>query len=203
MAAKKKYYAYAVPSEGREGIAERWAECERNVSGKPGARYRGFDDRVSAVRWLAEGARYTARERKKVPPGIYFDAGTGRGKGVEVSVTDERGTNLLHKAVQKGVLNRFGKHLVPHEATNNYGELLAAKHALTIALKTGAKRVLGDSALVVNYWSRGIVRKDRVDARTAKLAASVARLRKKFEAQGGIVARVSGDDNPADLGFHR
>ena len=120
-----------------------------------------------------------------------------------MSVTDEKGINLLHRVVHKSALNRFGKYLVGPKATNNYGELLAAKYALTIALKTGVRRVFGDSALVVNYWSRGVIRKKHVDARTVKLAAAVARLHKKFESQGGRVERISGDDNPADLGFHR
>jgi hypothetical protein len=31
----------------------------------------------------------------------------------------------------------------------------------------------------------------------------VAELRERFEAAGGSVLRISGDDNPADLGFHR
>lgn len=137
-----------------------------------------------------------------MPRGIYFDAGTGRGDGVEIRVTDEKGTNLLHRTLPKRHITAFGTHRVPHEATNNYGELLAAKHAFVIAMKTGTRRIAGDSALVVNFWSKGIVRNNRVPARTVKLCATVARLREKFEAQGGRIVRVSGDDNPADLGFH-
>jgi len=202
MSAKKRFYAYVVPG-GKQDVVEGWPACERNVSGVSGARYRGFSSREEALVWLGMGAEYEVRVKKKMPPGIYFDAGTGRGEGVEVSVTDANGKNLLHTVLKKSELNPFGKHHAGPEATNNYGELLAAKHALTIAIKAGVKRVTGDSALVVNFWSKGIVRKDRVDARTAKLSAAVARLRKKFEAQGGHVIRISGDDNPADLGFHR
>ena len=44
-------------------------------------------------------SRSAAKPRPTLEPGIYFDAGTGRGAGVEISVTDEQGKNLLHKAL--------------------------------------------------------------------------------------------------------
>ncbi len=79
---------------------------------------------------------------------------------------------------------------------------MAAKLAFTIALKLKKKKVFGDSALVVNFWSKGHVRNDGPSDETITLAKSTARLRKKFEAAGGKIELISGDDNPADLGFH-
>ena len=89
------------------------------------------------------------------------------------------------------------------DVSNNYGELLACYHALKIADKDGVKKIFGDSKLVVNYWSRGFMNKDRLPLKTKKLIKSVTLLRKKFEENKGTVEYVSGDDNPADLGFHR
>jgi len=205
MATKKKYYAYFVPGENRAGITDDWGECEKIVSGKVGARYKAFETREDAERWLARGAVY---EAKAPPPrlarGIYFDAGTGRGLGVEISVTDEKGKNLLHRALSTRELNRFGKHLLKNAAmTNNYGELLALKYALKIAQKEKAKKIFGDSRLVIDYWSRWHVKRKELPRATVALADEVAELREAFEKKGGTVARIAGAHNPADLGFHR
>jgi ribonuclease HI len=145
-----------------------------------------------------------AARAAKLEPGIYFDAGTGRGAGVEVSVTDERGKNLLHEAISKRDLNKFGKHLLGDTAaTNNYGELLALRYALEIARARGVKNVFGDSKLVIEYWSKWKIKRKEVAAETVALADEVAAMREAFERGGGTVTRISGGDNPADLGFHR
>jgi len=200
---KKKYYAYLLPS-GKSGVTDDWGACEKIVSGVLGARYRGFPSGEEAHAWLGEGARYDIKTHKKPKPGIYFDAGTGRGDGVEISVTDETGKNLLHKALKKKDLNFFGKHRVPNEgATNNYGELLALRYALQIAKKEKIKKIFGDSKLVIDYWSRHRAKRNELIPGTVRLVDEVARLRERFEVGGGSIVRISGDDNPADLGFHR
>jgi ribonuclease H-related protein len=200
----KKYYAYLVPG-GARGVVDEWSACERMVKGVQGARYRGFPSRSEAEVWLGLGAPYEAkppRERRALLPGIYFDAGTGRGKGVEIRVTDARGADLLHTTLPAAKINKFGTHRLSPASTNNYGELLAAKYALQIAIREGITLVAGDSKLIVEYWSRGHVKKD-MPKRTRDLAEEVAELRKAHEVKGGEVALISGDDNPADLGFHR
>jgi ribonuclease HI len=200
---KKKYYAYAVPG-GASGVALDWKKCEKIVSGKTGAKYRGFESKEEAARWLALGARYEVKQVKKLEQGIYFDAGTGRGNGVEISVTDEKGKNLLHKALTAKKLNRFGKHRVDDgNATNNYGELLALRYALAIAKKEGVKKIMGDSRLVIDYWSRWCVKRKELPEETVQLAHEVATMRDAFERNGGTIERISGAHNPADLGFHR
>ncbi len=216
---KQKFYAYFVPGENRQGITDQWAECETIVSGKVGARFKAFEVREDAAAWLAGGAVYASRAAgatgaaldaggvrpaTRLERGIYFDAGTGRGEGVEVSVTDERGANLLHKALSASELNRHGKHLLENvAATNNYGELLAFKYALKIAQKEKVKKIFGDSRLVIDYWSRWHIKRKELPAATVALADEVAKLREAFEKKGGVVARISGARNPADLGFHR
>ncbi|OGZ96406.1 MAG: hypothetical protein A2679_00100 [Candidatus Sungbacteria bacterium RIFCSPHIGHO2_01_FULL_54_26] len=194
------FYAYLLP-DGAHGVADTWEECEQYVKGKPDARFRKFRTREQAEAWLAEGADY--RAKAVVASGIYFDAGTGRGNGVEVSVTDEKGNDLLWKVLPKEKINRFGKHWIFKDASNNYGELLACFFALEIALQDDAKKVFGDSKLVVEYWSKGYIKKEDVDPETVALAEKVKNLRDVFESQGGTLARVHGDENPADLGFHR
>ena len=205
-AKKKKFYAYFVPG-GKTGVADSWAACEKIVSGKAGGRFRGFESKSDAEAWLAHGAAYEAKASKprpKLKPGVYFDAGTGRGAGVEISVTDEHGKDLLHKAIAKRDLNKFGKHLLGNEdATNNYGELLALSYALEIARATRVKHVFGDSKLVIEFWSQWKIKRKDLPEATVALADEVSRAREAFEKKGGTVERISGDFNPADLGFHR
>src|SRR5258708_7095628 len=177
------------------------------VKGKPGARFKAFDRRDDAEAWLTGGAIYEAKAARPVPDlerGIYFDAGTGRGDGVEISVTNEKGTDLLHEVLSKKELNKFGKHLIKNDAaTNNYGELLALRYALEIAKKMRVKKIFGDSKLVIDYWSRWRVKRKELPEETVQLADEVAAMRDAFEKRGGTVTRIVGAYNPADLGFHR
>ena len=201
---KNNYYAYLLPN-GKSGIAESWQECERFVKGVYNARYRGFGDKADAEAWLHSGAQYETKERRaiKLEAGIYFDAGTGRGKGVEVSVTDEKGKDSLIKILSAKQINKFGKHQVADkEITNNYGELLAMKYALEIAEKMKIRKIFGDSKLVIEYWSQWKMKRKELPRATVELAGEVAAMRQAFEKSGGQVVRISGDDNPADLGFH-
>jgi ribonuclease HI len=204
MSPKKiKYYAYFVPGKNVSGITSDWAKCEKMVKGVTGARFKAFDAKADAEAWLLHGAVYETKTPPKLERGIYFDAGTGRGEGVEISVTDEKGNNVLHKVLSKKEMNRFGKYLVGDEsATNNYGELLALKYALEIARKEKIKSIFGDSKLVVEFWSRWRIKRKDLPEETVALADEVSALRETFEAGGGSVERISGDHNPADLGFH-
>jgi len=197
--AKKKFYAYKI--DGQEGIAKNWDECAEIVGGESGAKYKGFETYDEAAAWLAAGADYSV---KHIAPetGIYFDAGTGKGNGVEINVTDNRGSGLLWKILPEKKLDHKGHFALGGRVSNNYGELLACKLALEIALKDDARKIFGDSALILDYWSKGHIKKE-VDHDTIELAKQVARLRRQFEAGGGQLIKISGGSNPADLGFHK
>ncbi len=198
---KNKYYAYFVLRTGEKGITSDWKTCEKKVSGEKEARFKSFTKSEDAEEWLEKGADYSFQ--KKLEPGVYFDAGTGRGKGVEVSVVDENGENLLNSVLPKKELNKFGKYVLTDGFTNNYGELLACKFALEIAIKKKMKKVFGDSRLVINYWSKGFIKKESLSRELLELTDEVHALRGKFEKRGGAIIYLSGKDNPADLGFHR
>ena len=208
--AKRKYYAYSF--DGEKGITDNWPECQEIVSGKNGAKYKGFESEEAAEAWLNAGADY-ALKNIAVEDGIYFDSGTGAGNGVEINVADKMGKKLLHKVMQKEKINEKGHHFVPpqrdpvlggtdYEPTNNFGELLACKYALQLAIKEGINKVFGDSKLVVEYWSKGHI-KYEVGEETVALAQEVKLLRKEFEKQGGEMILISGGSNPADLGYHK
>jgi len=205
-----KVYAWKVGDE--TGLAATWSECRLRVQGQPGARYRGFDREEEARAWVAAGAPSDSRARqvealrRDLPEdAVYFDAGTGRGTGTEANVTDRDGTPLAHLEAPERVLTPFGTIRLSPGRTNNYGELLACYYALKVARRLGRKRVLGDSRLVLDYWSRGHLSASarQADPDLAHLADLVARERALFEAEGGRLDHVPGGRNPADLGFHR
>ena len=199
MAGKKKYYAYLV--NGKKGITDNWPECQKIVSGINGAKFKSFESEEAAEVWLNAGADYKLKNIA-IEDGIYFDSGTGAGNGVEINVTDKMGKKLLHKVLEKGKLNKKGHHFADEGTTNNFGELLACKYALQLAIKENVKKVFGDSKLVIEYWSRGYI-KYEVGEETVNLAHEVKLLRKEFEKQGGEIMLISGGSNPADLGFHK
>lgn len=134
---------------------------------------------------------------------IFFDAWTGRGEGVEVSVTDKYGKNLLHKVLLESQINKHGKMTLSNEETNNYGELMACKYALQIALQDWIKEVFGDSKVILDYWSNGIYNKKNINQKTVHLINEVVDLRKKFEKNGWSLSYIPWWSNPADLWFHK
>lgn len=90
---------------------------------------------------------------------------------------------------------------------NNGGEMVAILIALRIASKYPAiTHINSDSELLVKWWSKGHIRKDTREAMDPKKIALLdecVTLRKAFEARGGTIVHISGDYNPADLGFHK
>jgi len=184
--AKRKYYAYL--ANGKKGITDNWPECQEIVAGKNGAKFKGFESEEAAEAWLDAGADYKIKNIA-FEDGIYFDAGTGAGIGVEIQVADKNGKSFL-------------KENLGHNVTNNYGELMACKKALELAIKKNVNKVFGDSKLVVEYWSKGHI-KYEVGEETVNLSQEVKILRKEFEKLGGKIILISGGSNPADLGFHK
>ena len=210
MAKKKKNSFYAFRTDDSQGIVSSWAECETKVKGRR-ARYKGFKTESEARGWLDGGAVYENKAIKKeikrmdLPDGaVFFDAGTGRGNGTEVRVSDKNGTPLTFMALDEEDVTTEGNLLLP-DKTNNYGELMGCFLALQIARELDSKTIMGDSKLVIDFWSRGFLRKETAlkDPPLKELVKKVKKAREQFESEGGRLAHVSGSINPADLGFHR
>ncbi len=210
--ARSSRKVYAFRTETGDGIVDSWDECERMVRGRR-ARYRGFDDRDAARRWLDAGAWYEDRETEKrqalrayPEDAVFFDSGTGPGRGTEVRVTDRSGITVVHLADhEEGRLVPEGNIVLGRGRTNNYGELLACLLGIQAATKLGSKHVYGDSRLVLEYWSKGRVSRDKRadDPDLAALAEVTRCARARFEKGGGTLGRIPGGLNPADLGYHR
>lgn len=164
---KNSYYAYYLTATKEEGILDNWKECEQKVKGKV-ARYKVFKTKQEAEKWLKTGSKYkkhksknTTNKATKTPPkelkeGIYFDAGTGRKQGVEVRITNEKKESILHEILGREILNKFDNYNLGKQVTNNFGELTGCLLALQLAIKKDIKLVVGDSQLVIKYWSNSL-----------------------------------------------
>ncbi|WP_297596982.1 ribonuclease H family protein [uncultured Cetobacterium sp.] len=203
-----KYYAFVIDRENTHGIVLTWDECQIKTKGK-GARYKSFKTHLEALEWIKAGGIYEDKKAKHraakdlLEDEIYFDAGTGRGIGVEVRVTNKNGDSLLDILMPEDMINEFGNYLAPKGSTNNYGELIGVYLAIDIAIKKGKSKIFGDSKLVIDYWSKGLCNKTSLNEKTINLIQKTSERRVIFEKLGGEIKHVSGDINPADLGFHK
>ena len=186
------------------GIDKDWNTCKERKA----LRYKSFKTLQEAQDWLDGGAKYE-KSNIELNEGVYFDSGTGRGRGItEVRVTDkDRNSLLKHLVTPKFTqwlersgwkINEFDNIELDVHKSNNYGELLGLYLALEIARKLGYTDVYGDSKLVIYYWSKG--QYNNLPKETVKLIEKVTENRKNF---GGNIRYINGDFNPADLGFHK
>lgn len=186
------------------GIDKNWNTCKERKA----LRYKSFKTLQEAQDWLDNGAKYD-KPKIELNEGVYFDSGTGRGRGItEVRVTDKDKNSLLkHLITPKFTqwienlgwkINEFDNIELDVHKSNNYGELLGLYLALEIARKLGYTDVYGDSKLVIYYWSKG--QYNNLPKETVKLIEKVTENRKNF---GGNIRYINGNFNPADLGFHK
>lgn len=186
------------------GIDKDWNTCKERKA----LRYKSFKTLQEAQDWLDGGAKYE-KPKIELNEGVYFDSGTGRGRGVtEVRVTDKDKNSLLKHLINSKFtqwldnlgwrINEFNNIELDPDKSNNYGELLGLYLALEIARKLGYTDVYGDSKLVIYYWSKG--QYNNLPKDTVKLIEKVTENRKNF---GGNIRYINGDFNPADLGFHK
>lgn len=201
--ASSKFYACFYIKDKSYKIFDNWNQCKQEIENNQ-CRYKSFKTYEEAKNWLEDGAIYQTKAiiEKSLVDGLYFDAGTGRGIGVEAKVSFKDGNSILKKYFPNENINEFGNLSLGFDKTNNFGELKALDMALDIALKENILNIFGDSALIINYWSKGFIKND-VNVETIELAKIVSFKRKEFEKIGGIVSHISGDINPADLGFHK
>ena len=135
-----KVKMYAVVFNGESRLFDNWDDCSSFVKGKSGVKYKKFASEQEANSWIVENlsvktTSVEVAEKVYDPSIIYFDAGTGRGIGVEVRVTDSLGNSLINKIASNSsfidlcnrygfIVNDFGNVQLPKNFTNNYGEAL-------------------------------------------------------------------------------
>lgn len=164
------------------------------------------------------------KEKPEYPAGLYVDGGHNRQTGdvAWATVTDEKGNDMLEPFADLFTdLELLPKQLLPNgerrvlvanftdvqKQQNNGAELIAMVAGLRIAIhgQHPATRIYSDSMVIETYWSRGLVRqstRDSMDPAKLALIEQCVELRKLFEEAGGEIVKISGDANPADLGYH-
>lgn len=97
------------------------------------------------------------------------------------------------------IVNDFGNVQLPKSFTNNYGEALGCILAYKIAnLLPEVKTILGDSELVIKYWSNGVIKVKNES--TVKMLKFLTDLRASSTLE---LKWIPGSANMADLGFHK
>lgn len=199
------WYAYYITDENK-GILKEWEEVSEIIKGTS-ARYKKFKTKKEAKEWLDAGALYETKVEKIEisldKSGIYFDSGTGRNGTPEIKVTNYKGDSLLMFVLPEEKISEFGTYFLNSNRTNNFGELTAIYAALKYALEYDLLNIYGDSQLVIDYWSKGKFNSTELEKDTISLINKVVKLREEFEKKGGTISFISGDYNPADLGFHK
>lgn len=137
---------------------------------------------------------------------IFFDMGTGRGIGAEVRVTNAKGESLLNKLENSSnlLINEHGNINLGENVSTLYGELYAFYLALLIVnISEEYKAIAGDniSALKCYYEEYN---KNNFSHHELDLINAILKLKDKINNKFKLeIFYVSGNINPADLGFHR
>lgn len=206
------FYGYIVRNDNgniiERGTTNNWDICKTKTNRKK-AKFKKFATLKEAREFIRdpENNKQPVKEPKQIKKphidGVYFDAGTGRGNGVEAKITDKTGKLLIPSFIDpKKHINEFNVYKTPKGSTNNFGELYAFVLATSYALENNIKHVLGDSELVLKWWSQGRYN-STLPERTKSLIQKAIEKRKEFEKKGGKYFKISGKNNPADLGFHK
>ena len=214
------FYAYVLENN-IYGVTQNWNECKNMVEGRSNAKFKKFNNIKEANAFIeqiivVERKGFFLKQEEEPEnfqdkTAVYFDAGTGRGRGTEVRVSKKNGSSIIERINNEKFndflkrnnwkINEFENIELGKDYTNNFGELLGLFCALKIAIKFNIKQIFGDSNLVIEYWSKGTCKVK--DEKTLLLSNSVTQLREEFEKSGGTISHISGDVNPADLGFHK
>jgi ribonuclease HI len=151
---KQKYY---VVWKGRKtGVFTTWAECEKQVKGFVGAKFKAFESvKEAEVAFLAEYENYEGKvasqgkwklaSAQPILPSICVDASCSGSRG---------------KLEYRGVVTDTGEqvfHAGPYEhGTNNVGEFLAIVHALTWQVKHNSHvPIYSDSQNAISWVNTG------------------------------------------------
>lgn len=153
----KKYYAVAVGR--RPGIYDNWPAAQAQVTGFPGAKYKGFPSRAAATAWLKQptyGSPKSTGRRKHTLPAtdttlknnevtIYTDGGARFNPG-----PGGYGVVQIYNGMRKELSGGF------RLTTNNRMELMACIVALRdLEHRDRPVTLYSDSSYVVNGISKG------------------------------------------------
>ena len=133
-AGSKKYYV--VWTGRRTGVFTTWADCEAQVKGAAGARFKAFATRAEAEAAFRAGTPPPAPRRTKKPDGKNCTtAATAKAWAVDAACSGNPGP-MEYRCVDMAT-GRSLFHVGPLRGTNNIGEFLALVHALALIRRDG------------------------------------------------------------------
>jgi ribonuclease HI len=146
---------YAVRIGRRTGVFASWDECQKQVRGYSGARFKSFKTRAEALRFLTAPAKTAApptqpRDIMRTTLRIYCDGACSANGG-------KRARAAIGVYFGAGDPRNLSERMDPgkYRQTNQAAELLAAVRALEAVAKGATAEVVTDSAYVVkgmNEW---------------------------------------------------
>lgn len=160
---------------------------------------------------------------KKIITTLYSDGAMNKNTGNEAwgSVVDQDGVDMIglyhsfindmkskDEILPKGIGKRkviLAKFNDVSSQQHNGAELMALVVALRISCNIKSiKTIKCDSSVVISWATKGPLPKTKknMDINKLKYIEEAIELRKRFLYQGGIIEKISGDDNKADLGYH-
>ena len=176
--AKQKFYV--VWNGLQTGIFTSWKECERQVKGVEGAKYKSFDTREEAERAYASSPyeyikvnRSTGQQVNKLhAPDAVLNA--------SAIAADAACSGNPGPMEYRGVYIPNGQeifHYGPVHGTNNIGEFLAIVHAMALIVREGWQMVVySDSRNAIKWVNEGTCKtRLAVDEQTRPLFALIAR----------------------------
>ena len=136
---KEKNKFYVVWIGAKPGVYPNWPECQKQINGYPGAKYKGFKTYPAAIEAFKSGpTNYWGKD--------YFESSLTKeqigliGKPINKSVAVDAAWNTATLEMEyQGVMIETGEVIFrkgPYkDATNNVGEFLAIVHALALLKK--------------------------------------------------------------------
>ncbi|MDP4098540.1 ribonuclease H family protein [Paenibacillus sp. P96] len=163
--AKQKHYVVWVGKT--PGIYASWAECQSQVNGVTGAKYKAFESKAEAAKAYAQGWQgYWGSQSAKTGASKAAEAKAARSVPTAVGTREEIDYNSISVDVgtrgnpgpveYKGVDTQTGEVLFScgpiSKGTNNLGEFLAIVHGLAYLKKLGSnKTIYSDSANALKW----------------------------------------------------
>ena len=155
MSKRKKWYV--VWSGNETGLFDNWADCEDQVKGVPGARYKAYntveayrngEDNGALLRAIARGRSNATPVNYEtipeiVPGSIAVDGACSGNPGI----MEYRGVDVMTGAE----IFRQGPFV---DATNNVGEFLALVHALAFLQQRGLNNTIYSDSRTAIAWVR-------------------------------------------------
>ena len=155
---KEKNNYYVVWEGIKPGIYKNWNDCQKQINGFPGAKYKGFKTQQLAQKAFAEGpenywgknvveSTLSAEELNKIGNPI-----------IDSIVVDAAHSSSTNQIEYKGIYLKTGKILFQkgpyNDGTNNIGEFLAIVHGLAYLKKINSTIPVYSDSKFARSWVR-------------------------------------------------